>query len=85
MDKVKAKIMADKAKKVTDDAARWVEISKSEKLLAKEKDAIETRLRLHVNETGEVLFGDLMMAYSKAAAAKIDAVGDAKDGKERLQ
>jgi uncharacterized secreted protein with C-terminal beta-propeller domain len=84
MGKIKELLMGKKEDEVTADAARWVEITKQEKLLAQEKQEIEIRLREHVKETGEVLFGDLLKAYEKKATAKIVAVGS-KDSKACLE
>lgn len=81
--KNKAELKADA--KVKEDAVRWVEITKQEKLLAQEKEAIEGRLRLHVTESGEVLFGDLIKAYNKVSGSKIGAINPDKDEKELLE
>jgi hypothetical protein len=85
MGKVKEKQMLDGEAQVKNDAARWVEIHKTEKLLAKEKEEIENRLRLHVKETGEVLIGDLIQAYNKSSSAKIAAINPEKDSAELLE
>ncbi|MBL7818458.1 MAG: hypothetical protein JNL70_25840 [Saprospiraceae bacterium] len=85
MGKIKELLMSKEEKQLQSDAARWVEITKQQQLLAKEKEDIENRLRKHVLDTGEVMFGDLIKAYEKKSQAKIVAIDEAKNSKELLQ